>query len=61
MTSPPESVDDAVDLAKRGALAWPGRITTRREGKWERVVSVELEDKPVEWLASVEEIEEMPF
>ena len=57
----PDSVAEAEDLAKRGALAWPRRITIRREGKWERVVSADLEDKPAEWLDEVLVEEDMPF
>jgi len=57
----PASVAEADYLAKCGALAWPRRITVRREGKWERIVNVELEKKPAEWLANVEELEETPF
>ncbi|MDD4888659.1 MAG: DEAD/DEAH box helicase [Phycisphaerae bacterium] len=61
----PASVDDASELANRGALAWSRTITTRRDGKWMRILSAELEEKPTEWMeamkAGVDAFEELPF
>ncbi len=67
--TPPATTVEAHDLAMRGALAWPKTITTRREGRWDRVVSTDLEPKPTEWLDTAElsaepvgwEEEEIPF
>lgn len=58
----PLTVDEAVDLAKRGALAWPHKITTIKEGHWWRILKTELGDKPDEWLETeVDDFEEIPF
>jgi len=54
----PLSIDEAVDFASRGALAAPSQITTRKEGRWQRVMSAVLDEKPSEL---VEEMEEIPF
>ena len=51
---PPATTVEAHDLAIRGVLAWPRTITTRREGRWDRVVSTDLEPKPTEWLDTAE-------
>lgn len=43
----PTSVDDAIRELDRGVSRLPSRITTRKEGHWKRVLSVEFEgDKP---------------
>ena len=47
----PTTVDAAVDLARRGALAYPARITTIKEGRWWRILEAELSEKPEEWPA----------
>ena len=59
----PDLVAEAVDLGRRGALAWPKVITVRKEGRWWRILSADLDEKPSEWLDSVEEyaFEEVPF
>lgn len=57
----PETVFEAVDLACRGALASPSKIITQKEGRWYRVLSAELDEKPVELVADENELEEVPF
>jgi hypothetical protein len=59
----PLSVDEAVDFARRGALAWPERITTIREGHFWRILKAELNEKPLEWIMEelVDDFEEVPF
>lgn len=57
----PNTVQEAVELAQAGALAWPRSITCIKEGRWWRVLSAVLDEKPEEWgLAEIEE-EELPF
>jgi DNA repair protein RadD len=50
-----ETIEEAADLGRRGALAWPTRITTLKEGRWYRVISAELEEQPSEWLEEIQE------
>lgn len=62
----PTEVSEAVDLGRRGAVAWPERITTIRQGKWYRIVAAKLEKKPQEWVTENAEpadafAEEVPF
>ena len=61
----PATVAEAEKLALCGALAWPRTITTRREGRWWRVLSADLDEKPQEWMESLsptgDAFEEMPF
>lgn len=57
----PATVDEAVRLANCGALAWPMRIVTRREGRWNRVTSVVLNGKPTEWVNDPEDLLDIPF
>lgn len=45
----PETVEDALDLWNRGALAMPRRISTIREGKFYRIVEQELDEVPEDW------------
>tara|TARA_Y100000593_G_scaffold33818_2_gene66452 strand:- start:2530 stop:4257 length:1728 start_codon:yes stop_codon:yes gene_type:complete len=45
----PESVMEAVDLARRGALAKCTGITTEKQGKYDKVTACVLGDKPTEW------------
>ena len=62
----PESIEDAIDLWKRGALRIPSRIQTQKDGQWNRIIGREFKsDKPDEWLDEVPmdyfEDEEIPF
>ena len=60
----PMTVDEAVDLARRGALAWPRQITTIKDGRWWRILNAELDAKPDELLpegSEVDEFDEIPF
>lgn len=57
---PPLSIDDALELFQRGALRSPSTITTRQDGRWQRIESVNFAtERPKEWEAEVSE--EMPF
>lgn len=49
----PTSVEDAVDLGRRGAIAPPRSITVRREGRWWRVLAYDLDEIPEEWADEV--------
>jgi DNA repair protein RadD len=60
----PATAAEAADLGTRGALAWPTQITTRKDGRWYRIMRAELEEKPAEWLDEVlagEAFDEIPF
>jgi DNA repair protein RadD len=58
----PATVEEAVELARCGALAAPDRITTQRDGRWYRILSARLDERPTEWAASEEEMmDEVPF
>lgn len=43
------SIDDAISLWTRGALACPTRLKTRPEGKFVRITSYELDTVPESW------------
>ncbi len=62
---PPDSVDDALELWACGALASARSITTKQDGKFQRVIDYELDEVPEEWLDEPEldpfEDEEVPF
>ena len=45
----PSSVMEAVDLARRGAIANCTGITTEKKGKYDTIVSHVLSDKPASW------------
>jgi DNA repair protein RadD len=47
--APCNGIDDAIDLWKRGAVAAPAFLTTRPDGRFTKIVSVELDDKPETW------------
>jgi len=51
---------EAADLACRGALAGANTITTKKEGRWYRILSAELGEIP-ETLLEPSEIDEIPF
>lgn len=58
----PVDVDEAVRLGLGGALAWPRKIVTIKDGRWTRVLSADLEEKPAEWITDVmEDWDEVPF
>lgn len=47
----PETVDEALELLNRGACRMPAKVTTVRDGKYQRIKSVEFVDEiPEEWL-----------
>jgi DNA repair protein RadD len=56
----PDSIDECVDLFRRGWVAVPKSITALREGAFWRVVSAEIEELPV-GVEVDEVVEEMPF
>ena len=55
----PESVDDAVDLCRRGAVAAPRSIAAAKQGRWWRVLSADLDERPDEWADEVSGVD--PF
>ena len=68
----PSTVDEALELLNRGACRMPAKVTTVRDGKYQRIKSVEFVDEiPEEWLEEMvpeqsepllsEYGEEMPF
>jgi hypothetical protein len=68
----PSTVDEALELLNRGACRMPAKVTTVRDGKYQRIKSVEFVDEiPEEWLDEMvpeqsepilsEYGEEMPF
>jgi DNA repair protein RadD len=57
----PETIEIAVDLARRGALAAPATIVARKDGQWWRVLDARLDEKPEEWADDAEVYEEDPF
>lgn len=66
----PETIDEAVDLAQRGAVSSPRSITLARQGRWWRVLSADLDERPETWadevsgddpFATVGQEEEIPF
>lgn len=56
----PSTVQEGVELAQAGALAWPRSISAIKEGRWWRVLSAALEEKPDEWTLQ-EDLEEIAF
>ena len=51
----PDTIDDALSLLAMGVARKPSRITTKKDGKWTRILSCEFDsEKPTE-LAEVEE------
>jgi DNA repair protein RadD len=61
----PESVEDAIDKLDRHTCRMPRSITTKLEGRWPRIVSVEFGDEkpePSEWIEEqLYSDEELPF
>jgi DNA repair protein RadD len=65
----PSSIEDAVDLARRGALSDVRSISAAKQGRWWRVMSADLDAKPTMWTEyadgfdpfEVEDTEEVPF
>jgi DNA repair protein RadD len=55
----PDCVESAVEWCERGYVAKPRNIVARREGKWWRIVSREIEELPVVDENTV--VEELPF
>jgi DNA repair protein RadD len=60
----PSTVEEACDLARRGAVTAPRSIVAMKEGRWWRVTRAEL-DEPSEFVAELEDVpfdmEEAPF
>lgn len=47
----PSTVDEALEMLNRGACRMPAKVTTVRDGKYQRIKSVEFVDEiPEEWL-----------
>ena len=50
LAPPPSSVDEALELWSFGALASARTITTKQDGKFQRVIDWELDEIPETWL-----------
>jgi DNA repair protein RadD len=61
--APVGTIDQAIDLWLRGAFAAPTRLVARKEGRFWRIVSQELDPKPETWeeVAPEDVFEESPF
>lgn len=61
--APVGGIRDALDLWGRGAFASPTRLMARKEGRFWRIVSQELDERPAEWLeaAPAEVFEDVAF
>lgn len=57
----PDTIEDALALCNSGALAAPHTLTTIKDGKWYRITKAELDAKPEEWGAELDEWDEIPF
>lgn len=55
----PASIDDAVSLWKRGAVATPTAVTVKNNGKWDRIIKYELDPRPDEWEPEPEEADDV--
>lgn len=53
----PEGIDAAIDLWQRGAVVMPERLTTRREGRWYRILSREVDERPTDWAKDVSQFD----
>jgi len=51
--APVPNINDAIDLWLRGALAMPSRLTARKEGKFWKILSVDLDPIPETWSEEV--------
>lgn len=45
----PDSVSEAVDLCRRGAVSSPRSIVAAKQGRWWRILSAALDERPDEW------------
>jgi len=64
--APAPDIDEAISLWKRGAVAGPSSLVTKPNGRFVRIVSVELDPKPETWDEEPDEIfdafeTEVPF
>jgi DNA repair protein RadD len=65
--APAGDIVSALDLFARGAFATPTRLTARKEGRFWRILTQEIDPAPEEWLdvapveTFAEETEEAPF
>lgn len=58
----PDDIDAAIELWRRGALASTVSITTKREGRWHRIIDATLDEIPTDWADALEFAEEdVPF
>ena len=55
----PRIGQEAVDLCRRGAVAGPRSIVAAKQGRWWRVLSADLDERPEEWAEEVSEFD--PF
>lgn len=56
----PDSIDEAIDLFRRGWIAIPRSLTTLREGRFQKIVAREIEEIPI-GLEEGQVVEELPF
>ena len=59
----PESIDDAIELWQRGAVALSSSISTVPDGKYTKIIEQVVDARPEEWseVAEVEDLDEVPF
>jgi DNA repair protein RadD len=59
----PRDIDEAIDLWEMGALRMPCKITTQRDGFWNRILSREFEtERPTEWSDEIVDVfDDAPF
>jgi len=50
---PPDAIPGAVDLCRRGAVAAPRSITAVRQGRFWRVLSADIDERPEEWASEI--------
>lgn len=53
----PSTIDEAISLMNRGAVAMPSHIIAKKEGKFWRIVSQTIEELPETWQDESEELE----
>jgi hypothetical protein len=57
----PDNIEEAVEIQRGQGLADTMEITTQKDGKYRRIVSYVLGEKPDCWESESDEFEELPF
>ncbi|MDB4449113.1 hypothetical protein N9130_01135 [bacterium] len=57
----PMKIEDAIDLAERGALRTPKRIEIIKDGSYDRIEDYDLEESVAETLDFAIDPDDMPF